>query len=127
MATPVSKISVIGVKSNPMQFQELPLHALKTTVWCGLWAGGTISPYFFKNEARANVIVKRARYRPMITDLQRVFVMPRSENLMDAFPYSEPLINKKQKIYLKPTLFFLFSLQSTNQIKLILIYKTKSH
>lgn len=42
----------------------------KTTFWCGIWAGGIISPYFFKNEAGRNVIINGARYRAMmmITD-----------------------------------------------------------
>ncbi|KAL4132401.1 hypothetical protein QTP88_009555 [Uroleucon formosanum] len=34
------------------EIQELPLHPEKTTDWCGLWAGGIIGPYFFKNEDR---------------------------------------------------------------------------
>ena len=52
--------------------QELPLHPLKTTVWCGLWAGGIIGPYFFKDETVANVTVNGERYRAMIND----FLMP---------------------------------------------------
>ena len=46
----------------------MTLHAEKTTVWCGLWAGGIIGPYFFKNDAGANVTVNGDRYRSMITD-----------------------------------------------------------
>ena len=44
---------------------------MKTTVWCGLWAGGIIGPYSFKDEAGANVTVNGERYRAMIN----VFLM----------------------------------------------------
>ncbi|XP_072383871.1 uncharacterized protein [Diabrotica undecimpunctata] len=53
---------------QPKKVQELPLHPEKTTVWCGLWAGGIVSPYFFKTEAGQNVTVNGNRYRAMITD-----------------------------------------------------------
>lgn len=33
---------------QPEEVQELPLHPEKCTVWCGLWAGGLIGPYFSK-------------------------------------------------------------------------------
>ena len=46
----------------------LPLYPLKTTVWCGLWAGRIIGPHFFKNEANQNVIVNGNCYRTMLTD-----------------------------------------------------------
>ena len=36
------------------------------TVWCGLWAGGFIGLYFFKNAANRNVTVNGERYRDMI-------------------------------------------------------------
>ena len=36
-------------EEQPEEIQELPLHPEKTTVWCGLWPGGIIGPYFFKN------------------------------------------------------------------------------
>lgn len=52
----------------PEVFQELPLYPLKTTVWCGLWAGGIIGPYFFKNAAGECVTVNGERYRAMITN-----------------------------------------------------------
>ncbi|XP_055308848.1 uncharacterized protein LOC129572772 [Sitodiplosis mosellana] len=55
-------------EEQPEQVQELPLHPLRTTVWCGLWAGGIIGPYFFRNEAGRNVTVNGDRYREMITD-----------------------------------------------------------
>lgn len=62
-------------EEQPEEVQQLPLHPLKTTVWCGLWAGGIIGPYFFKNEAGANVTVNGARYRDMITN----FLVPEIE------------------------------------------------
>ncbi|GFS92973.1 ATP-binding cassette sub-family A member 3 [Trichonephila clavipes] len=33
---------------NPQVYVETPLHQEKLTVWCALWAGGIIGPYFFK-------------------------------------------------------------------------------
>ncbi|GFY26927.1 uncharacterized protein TNCV_930681 [Trichonephila clavipes] len=38
------------------------------TVWCVLWAGGIIGPYFFKNDEGYNVTVIGDRYRAMITN-----------------------------------------------------------
>ncbi|VVC43567.1 Hypothetical protein CINCED_3A023722 [Cinara cedri] len=58
----------IWVEEQPEEIRELPLHPDKTTVWCGLWAGGIIGPRFFKNESGQNVTVNGARYRDMITD-----------------------------------------------------------
>ena len=42
------------------------MHPEKLTVWCGLWSGGIIGPFFFKNDARATVTVNGIRYRAMI-------------------------------------------------------------
>ena len=52
--------------SNPQQIQQLPMHPEKLTVWCGLWSGGIIGPFFFKNGAGATVTVNSVRYREMI-------------------------------------------------------------
>ncbi|GFT51721.1 DUF4817 domain-containing protein [Trichonephila clavipes] len=41
----------------------------KLSVWCALWAGGIIGPYFFKNDEGHNVTVNGDRYRAMITNL----------------------------------------------------------
>ncbi|GFX34627.1 putative DD41D transposase [Trichonephila clavipes] len=38
----------IWSESNPQMYVETPLHPENLTVWCALWAGGIISPYFFK-------------------------------------------------------------------------------
>lgn len=53
---------------QPEEVEQLPLHPEKTTVWCGLWAGGIIGPYFFKTAAGQNVSVNGIRYRAMLTD-----------------------------------------------------------
>ncbi|GFX05585.1 putative DD41D transposase [Trichonephila clavipes] len=37
-------------EANPQLYVETPLHPEKLTVWCALWAGGIIGPYFFKND-----------------------------------------------------------------------------
>ncbi|GFX27068.1 uncharacterized protein TNCV_439741 [Trichonephila clavipes] len=54
--------------ANPQVYVETPLHPEKLTVWCALWAGGIIGPYF-KNDEGHNVTVNGDRYRAMITNL----------------------------------------------------------
>ncbi|GFX06052.1 uncharacterized protein TNCV_446271 [Trichonephila clavipes] len=41
-------------EANPQVYVETPLHPEKLTLWCALWAGGTIGPYFFKNDEGHN-------------------------------------------------------------------------
>ncbi|GFW13121.1 uncharacterized protein TNCV_3330531 [Trichonephila clavipes] len=41
---------------------------IKLTVWCALWAGGIIGPYFFKNDEGHNVTVNGDRHKAMITN-----------------------------------------------------------
>lgn len=53
---------------NPHVIQEQPMHPRRVTVWCGLWAGGVIGPYFFENAAGNVVTVNGVRYRNMITN-----------------------------------------------------------
>ena len=48
--------------------QKLPMHPEKVTVCCGLRAGGTSGPYFFKDAANRNVTVNDERYREMISN-----------------------------------------------------------
>ncbi|GFV39649.1 uncharacterized protein TNCV_4183541 [Trichonephila clavipes] len=48
----------------------------KLTVWCALWAGGIIGPYFFKNDEGHNITVNGDRYRAMITN----FFIPELNN-----------------------------------------------
>ncbi|GFW98813.1 hypothetical protein TNCV_2837741 [Trichonephila clavipes] len=47
----------IWSEANPQVYVETPLHPEKLTVWCALWAGGIIGPYFFKNYEGHNVTV----------------------------------------------------------------------
>ena len=53
---------------NPRVIVEKPLHPQRVTVWCGLWSGGVIGPYFFENEVGSTVTVNGLRYREMIND-----------------------------------------------------------
>ncbi|GFX60525.1 hypothetical protein TNCV_1182441 [Trichonephila clavipes] len=55
-------------EANPQVYVETPLHPEKLTVWCALWAGGIIGPYFFKNDEAHKVTVNGDRYRAMITN-----------------------------------------------------------
>ncbi|GFS98789.1 hypothetical protein TNCV_753981 [Trichonephila clavipes] len=53
----------IWSEANPQVYVETPLHPEKLTVWCALWAGGIIGPYFFKNDEGHSVIVNGDRAR----------------------------------------------------------------
>ncbi|GFU62878.1 ADAM 17-like protease [Trichonephila clavipes] len=66
----------IWSEANPQVYVEAPLHPEKLTVWCALWAGGIIGPYFFKNDEGHNVTVNGDRYRAMITN----FFIPELNN-----------------------------------------------
>ncbi|GFS98169.1 putative DD41D transposase [Trichonephila clavipes] len=66
----------LGLEANPQVYVETPLHPEKLTVWCALWAGGIIGPYFFKNDEGHNVTVNGDRYRAMITN----FFIPELNN-----------------------------------------------
>ncbi|GFW86020.1 uncharacterized protein TNCV_1968281 [Trichonephila clavipes] len=66
----------IWSEANPQVYVETPLHPEKLTVWCALWAGGIIRPYFFKNDEGHNVTVNSDRYRAMITN----FFIPELNN-----------------------------------------------
>ncbi|GFV50897.1 uncharacterized protein TNCV_3921901 [Trichonephila clavipes] len=48
-------------EANPQVYVETPLHPEKVTVWCTLWAGGMIGPYFFKNDEGHSVTVNGDR------------------------------------------------------------------
>ncbi|GFW89254.1 uncharacterized protein TNCV_4934221 [Trichonephila clavipes] len=50
----------IWSEANPQVYVETPLHPEKLTVWCALWAGGIIGPYFFKNDEGYNFTVNGA-------------------------------------------------------------------
>ncbi|GFS78689.1 uncharacterized protein TNCV_3148671 [Trichonephila clavipes] len=66
----------IWSEANPQVYVETPLHPEKLTVWCALWAGGIIGPYFFKNDEGHNVTVNSDLYRAMITN----FFIPELNN-----------------------------------------------
>ncbi|GFX13396.1 putative transposable element [Trichonephila clavipes] len=66
----------IWSEANPQVYVETPLHPEKLYVWCALWAGGIIGPYFFKNDEGHNVTVNGDRYRAMITN----FFIPELNN-----------------------------------------------
>ncbi|GFU81629.1 uncharacterized protein TNCV_4927601 [Trichonephila clavipes] len=51
----------IWSEANPQVYVETQLHREKLTVWCALWAGGIIGPYFFKNDEGHNVTVNGDR------------------------------------------------------------------
>ncbi|GFU48525.1 putative transposase [Trichonephila clavipes] len=65
----------IWSEANPQVYVETPLHPEKLTVWCALWVGGIIGPYF-KNDEGHNVTVNGDRYRAMITN----FFIPELNN-----------------------------------------------
>ncbi|GFX37144.1 transposable element Tc3 transposase [Trichonephila clavipes] len=65
----------IWSEDNPQVYVETPLHPEKLTVWCALWAGKIIGPYFKNNECH-NVTVNGDRYRAMITN----FFIPELNN-----------------------------------------------
>ncbi|GFY23070.1 uncharacterized protein TNCV_3763101 [Trichonephila clavipes] len=58
----------IWSEANPQVYVETPFYPDKLTVWCALWAGGIIGPYFFKYNEGHNVTVNGDRYRAMITN-----------------------------------------------------------
>ncbi|GFX34664.1 otoferlin [Trichonephila clavipes] len=66
----------IWSEANPQVYVETPLHPEKLTLWCALWAGGIIGPYFFKNDEGHNITVNGDRYRAMITN----FFIPEMNN-----------------------------------------------
>ncbi|GFV29145.1 putative DD41D transposase [Trichonephila clavipes] len=53
----------IWSEANPQVYIETLLYPEKLTVWCALWAGGIIGPYFSKNDEGHNVTVDGDRYR----------------------------------------------------------------
>ena len=53
------------------------MHPGKVKVWCGLWAGGIIGSYFFKDAANRKESVNGERYREMISN----FFLPKMEEL----------------------------------------------
>ncbi|GFV79949.1 transposable element Tc3 transposase [Trichonephila clavipes] len=59
-------------EANPQVYVETPLHPEKLTVWCALWAGGIIGPYFFKNDEGHNGYVKSLVYADKLQTLDHL-------------------------------------------------------
>ncbi|GFW43328.1 uncharacterized protein TNCV_2923761 [Trichonephila clavipes] len=68
MATSTNKTAAFGVKLIHKCMSKHRYIQKKLTVWCALWAGGIIRPYFFKNDEGHNVTVNGDRYRAMVTN-----------------------------------------------------------
>ncbi|GFV79658.1 hypothetical protein TNCV_1724831 [Trichonephila clavipes] len=49
----------IWSEANPQVYVETLLHPEKLTVWCALWAGGIIGPYFSKTMKATNVMLEK--------------------------------------------------------------------
>ncbi|GFX76477.1 putative LOC101896122 [Trichonephila clavipes] len=58
----------IWSEAKPQVYVEKSLNPETLTVWCALWTGESIGPYFFKNDEGHNVTVNVGRYRAMITN-----------------------------------------------------------
>ncbi|GFS57851.1 transposable element Tc3 transposase [Trichonephila clavipes] len=67
---------IVTPKRKKIDLPQLLYVSKKLTVWCALWAGGIIGPYFFKNDEGHNVTVNGDRYRAMITN----FFIPELNN-----------------------------------------------
>ncbi|GFT01741.1 transposable element Tc3 transposase [Trichonephila clavipes] len=61
MATSANKTAAFGVKLIHKCMSKHRYIQKKLTVWCALWAGGIIGPYFFKNDEGRNVTVNGDR------------------------------------------------------------------
>lgn len=53
--------------TNPRFFTEEPLHAPQVVVWCGLWSGGIIGPFFFDSTVNSDGYL----------DMLQSFLLPR--------------------------------------------------
>ncbi|KAL4098418.1 hypothetical protein QTP88_023037 [Uroleucon formosanum] len=62
---------------NPRTIQEKEMHPERVTVWCGIWSGGLIGPYFFEDEEGNAVTVNGVRYRAMLSN----FLWPRLDQM----------------------------------------------
>lgn len=62
---------------NPRVIQEREMHPQRVTVWCGIWSGGLIGPFFFEDEEGNAVTVNGVRYRAMLSN----FLWPRLDEM----------------------------------------------
>ncbi|GFY03717.1 putative DD41D transposase [Trichonephila clavipes] len=76
MGTSTNKTAAFGVKLIHKCMSKHRYIQKKLTVWCALWAGGIIGPYFFKNDEDHNVTVNGDRYKAMIIN----FFIPELNN-----------------------------------------------
>jgi len=51
---------------NPHAVLKKPMHPQRVTVWCGMWSGGIIGPFFFENEEGVAVTLNGVPYRDML-------------------------------------------------------------
>lgn len=57
----------IWATENPRVTHEVSLHPKRVTVWCALWAGGVMGPFFFEDaEDESALTVNGERYRDML-------------------------------------------------------------
>ncbi|GFU74562.1 uncharacterized protein TNCV_616081 [Trichonephila clavipes] len=82
----------IWSEANPQVHVETPLHPEKLTVWCALWAGGIIGPYFFKNDEGHNVTVNGDRYRAVLLKVA-ILATQYSIIISIAPPYNNNVLN----------------------------------
>ena len=68
MASLINKICIIGQTTNHTYSMSHHRIRKKITVWCGLWAGGVIVPYFFHDDQDGHVSVNGNLYRSMISE-----------------------------------------------------------
>ncbi|GFX97856.1 hypothetical protein TNCV_4905071 [Trichonephila clavipes] len=52
----------IWSEANPQVYVETPLHPEKLTVWCALWAGGIIGPYYTSSKTMKATTVESMGY-----------------------------------------------------------------
>lgn len=64
-------------KHNPQVTEQVVQYPQKLNVWCGLWHGGIIGPYFFRNEEGDTVTTNGPRYRAMLEE----FLWPELDNI----------------------------------------------
>lgn len=55
-------------EENPRIILTHALHAQKCTVWCALWSGGIVGPFFFEDHCGKPVTVNSMRYNAMLKD-----------------------------------------------------------
>jgi hypothetical protein len=57
--------------NNPRELHQRPLQSAKVTVWCAIFSGGIIGPYFFEDEEGRTVTANTERYTAMLETFLR--------------------------------------------------------